>query len=43
VAARAVRDGLREIGRGAGPVDALGIRANRPRRDARPGNPAAGT
>ena len=25
VAARAVRDGLREIGRGAGPVDALGI------------------
>jgi len=30
IAARAVRDGLREIGRGAGPVDALGIRANRP-------------
>lgn len=29
VAARAVRDGLREIGRGAGPVDALGIRARR--------------
>lgn len=27
IAARAVRDGLREIGRGAGPVDALGIRA----------------
>jgi len=27
VAAAAVRDGLREIGRGAGPVDALGIRA----------------
>ncbi|MDO8212805.1 bifunctional hydroxymethylpyrimidine kinase/phosphomethylpyrimidine kinase [Conexibacter sp. CPCC 206217] len=27
VAARAVRDGLREIGRGPGPVDALGIRA----------------
>ncbi len=32
VAARAVRDGLREIGRGAGPVDALGIRARRPQR-----------
>ncbi|MDO8184517.1 hydroxymethylpyrimidine/phosphomethylpyrimidine kinase [Conexibacter sp. JD483] len=32
VAARAVRDGLREIGRGAGPVDALGIRDNQPRR-----------
>ncbi|MDW5595877.1 bifunctional hydroxymethylpyrimidine kinase/phosphomethylpyrimidine kinase [Conexibacter stalactiti] len=30
VAARAVRDGLREIGRGAGPVDALGIRARPP-------------
>ena len=30
-AARAVRDGLREIGRGAGPVDVLGIRAWRPR------------
>lgn len=30
VAARAVRDGLREIGRGAGPVDALGIRGRRP-------------
>jgi hydroxymethylpyrimidine/phosphomethylpyrimidine kinase len=30
VAARAVRDGLREIGQGAGPVDALGIRARRP-------------
>jgi hydroxymethylpyrimidine/phosphomethylpyrimidine kinase len=29
-AAAAVRDGLREIGRGAGPVDALGIRARRP-------------
>jgi len=29
-AARAVRDGLREIGAGAGPVDVLGIRANRP-------------
>ncbi len=43
VAARAVRDGLREIGRGAGPVDALGIRANRPRRDAASGNPSAGT
>jgi hydroxymethylpyrimidine/phosphomethylpyrimidine kinase len=28
-AARAVRDGLREIGRGAGPVDVLGIRARR--------------
>jgi len=27
VAARAVRDGLREIGQGAGPVDTLGIRA----------------
>jgi hydroxymethylpyrimidine/phosphomethylpyrimidine kinase len=27
VASRAVRDGLREIGHGAGPVDALGIRA----------------
>lgn len=32
VAARAVRDGLREIGRGAGPVDALGIRRNQPER-----------
>ncbi len=30
VAARAVRDGLREIGKGAGPVDALGVRARRP-------------
>ncbi len=30
IAARAVRDGLREIGRGAGPVDVLGIRANGP-------------
>ncbi|MGN6187384.1 MAG: bifunctional hydroxymethylpyrimidine kinase/phosphomethylpyrimidine kinase [Conexibacter sp.] len=29
-AARAVRDGLREIGRGAGPVDALDVRARRP-------------
>jgi hydroxymethylpyrimidine/phosphomethylpyrimidine kinase len=29
-AARAVRDGLRGIGRGPGPVDALGIRARRP-------------
>lgn len=29
VAARAVRDGLREIGAGAGPVDALGIRGRR--------------
>jgi hydroxymethylpyrimidine/phosphomethylpyrimidine kinase len=29
LAARAVRDGLREIGRGPGPVDALGIRAHR--------------
>lgn len=32
-ASAAVRDGLREIGRGAGPVDVLGIRARRPRRD----------
>jgi len=31
LAARAVRDGLREIGAGAGPVDVLGIRARRPR------------
>jgi hydroxymethylpyrimidine/phosphomethylpyrimidine kinase len=30
LAAAAVRDGLREIGRGAGPVDALGIRARAP-------------
>lgn len=30
----AVRDGLREIGEGPGPVDVLGIRARRPRRDA---------
>jgi hydroxymethylpyrimidine/phosphomethylpyrimidine kinase len=30
IAARAVRDGLREIGQGAGPVDVLGIRARRP-------------
>jgi hydroxymethylpyrimidine/phosphomethylpyrimidine kinase len=30
-AAAAVRDGLREIGHGAGPVDVLGIRARRPR------------
>jgi len=29
-AAAAVRDGLREIGRGPGPVDVLGIRARRP-------------
>jgi hydroxymethylpyrimidine/phosphomethylpyrimidine kinase len=29
-AAAAVRDGLREIGQGAGPVDVLGIRARRP-------------
>ena len=35
-AARAVRDGLREIGRGAGPVDVLGVRARRP-------SPSAGT
>ncbi len=33
-AASAVRHGLREIGRGAGPVDVLGIRAHRPRRPA---------
>ena len=33
-AAAAVRDGLREIGEGPGPVDVLGIRARRPRRDA---------
>jgi hydroxymethylpyrimidine/phosphomethylpyrimidine kinase len=32
IAAGAVRDGLREIGRGAGPVDALAIRARQPRR-----------
>ncbi len=31
LAAAAVRDGLREIGRGAGPVDALDVRARRPR------------
>jgi len=30
--AAAVRDGLREIGHGAGPVDVLGIRARRPNR-----------
>lgn len=30
-AAAAVRDGLREIGAGAGPVDVLGIRGRRPR------------
>jgi hydroxymethylpyrimidine/phosphomethylpyrimidine kinase len=30
VAARAVRDGLREIGAGAGPVDALGVRERAP-------------
>lgn len=30
LAARAVRDGLREIGRGPGPVDVLGVRARRP-------------
>jgi hydroxymethylpyrimidine/phosphomethylpyrimidine kinase len=29
-AAAAVRDGLREIGRGAGPVDVLGVRRRRP-------------
>ncbi|MBB4664612.1 bifunctional hydroxymethylpyrimidine kinase/phosphomethylpyrimidine kinase [Conexibacter arvalis] len=34
VAARAVRDGLREIGQGAGPVDALGIRAGAAERPA---------
>lgn len=33
-ASAAVRDGLREIGEGPGPVDVLGIRARRPRRDA---------
>jgi hydroxymethylpyrimidine/phosphomethylpyrimidine kinase len=33
-ASAAVRDGLREIGQGPGPVDVLGIRARRPRRDA---------
>ena len=32
-ASAAVRDGLREIGEGPGPVDVLGIRARRPRRD----------
>jgi hydroxymethylpyrimidine/phosphomethylpyrimidine kinase len=32
-AASAVRDGLREIGQGVGPVDVLGIRSRRPRRD----------
>lgn len=32
VASRAVRAGLREIGNGAGPVDALGIRARQPPR-----------
>ncbi|MFL5816155.1 MAG: bifunctional hydroxymethylpyrimidine kinase/phosphomethylpyrimidine kinase [Conexibacter sp.] len=32
-ASAAVRDGLREIGQGPGPVDVLGIRARRPRRD----------
>jgi hydroxymethylpyrimidine/phosphomethylpyrimidine kinase len=31
-AAAAVRDGLREIGRGAGPVDVLGVRTRRPYR-----------
>jgi hydroxymethylpyrimidine/phosphomethylpyrimidine kinase len=31
IAAEAVRDGLREIGRGAGPVDALGIAGRAPR------------
>jgi hydroxymethylpyrimidine/phosphomethylpyrimidine kinase len=35
-ASAAVRDGLREIGEGPGPVDALGIRARRPRGDAPP-------
>lgn len=30
IAAQAVHDGLREIGRGPGPVDALGIRARHP-------------
>ena len=30
LAARAVRDGLREIGQGPGPVDVLGIRTRRP-------------
>ena len=30
LAAAAVRDGLREIGRGPGPVDVLGVRARRP-------------
>ncbi|HET6447486.1 MAG TPA: bifunctional hydroxymethylpyrimidine kinase/phosphomethylpyrimidine kinase [Conexibacter sp.] len=30
LAAAAVRDGLREIGQGAGPVDVLGVRARRP-------------
>ena len=34
IAARAVRDGLREIGRGAGPVDVLNIRERRPHRPA---------
>jgi hydroxymethylpyrimidine/phosphomethylpyrimidine kinase len=40
IAARAVRDGLREIGRGPGPVDVLGVRARRP---APPRQGSAGT
>jgi hydroxymethylpyrimidine/phosphomethylpyrimidine kinase len=32
IAAEAVRDGLREIGRGPGPVDVLGLTARRPQR-----------
>jgi hydroxymethylpyrimidine/phosphomethylpyrimidine kinase len=35
-ASAAVRDGLRDIGAGPGPVDVLGIRARRPRPDAPP-------
>src|SRR5215218_3934120 len=38
IAASAVRDGLRDIGRGAGPVDVLGLTARRPA-----GRPAART
>jgi len=38
VASRAVRDGLSEIGAGAGPVDALGVRGA-PVGDRAPRNP----
>jgi hydroxymethylpyrimidine/phosphomethylpyrimidine kinase len=42
IAAEAVRDGLRDLGAGAGPVDALGISNQAPRRGSAPAGAAAG-